>query len=422
MYIIYNDTRYRELKSLTFAPQVDILGNELVVNEFKAEIITDDDITIGKYAKLCGNSGRVWAYYRITEAQRLSQHSVTIKAQSDILILDRKTLPAMMCNNISAKTIINECFTTFGLTCDIASDLADVNLNGYLPEQTARQRLQWVCFVMGAYVQSFFNTKCTIKKIDDTITRIPTTKTFYRPKLSYKDYVTSVTATAYSYTAGTPGNTDEWVKVGNTTYIQTSQKASLNNSDAPLDAPDNVVDLSGITIVNEDNVSGVLSRLADEYFNREQLSAEILNEGEVQPADMIGVFDGIGNTISGYVKSASFTFGHTQKSAVVLTQTTTEKAVKVTLSYRYDGIEIDREEFMFPKNTDYTLQNSYVDVTAAGQRRVYLPLKKETKGNTGGGDTVKRVNCDIALEYQDNILSILSVDSVTQSEEVVRIA
>lgn len=422
MYILYNDTRYRELKSLTFAPQVDILGNELVVNEFKAEIITDDDITIGKYAKLCGKSGRVWAYYRITEAQRLSQHSVTIKAQSDILILDRKALPAMMCNNTSAKTIINECFTTFGLTCDIVSDLADVNLNGYLPEQTARQRLQWVCFVMGAYVQSFFNTKCTIKKIDDTITNITTDKTFYRPKLSYKDYVTSVTATAYSYTAGTPGNTDEWVKVGNTTYIQTSQKASLNNSDVPLDAPANVVDLSGITIVNEDNVSGVLSRLADEYFNREQLSAEILNEGEVQPADMIRVFDGVKSLITGYVKSASFTFGNSSKSAVVLTQTVISDAVQVTLSYRYDGIEIDRETFNFPPNTDYTLQNSYVDVTAAGQRRVYLPLKKETKGNTGGGDTVKRVNCDIALEYQDNILSILSVDSVTQSEEVVRIA
>lgn len=422
MYIIYNDTRYRELKSLTFAPQVDILGNELVVNEFKAEIITDDDITIGKYAKLCGKSGRVWAYYRITEAQRLSQHSVTIKAQSDILILDRKALPAMMCNNTSAKTIINECFTTFGLTCDIVSDLADVNLNGYLPDQTARQRLQWVCFVMGAYVQSFFNTKCTIKKIDDTITNITTDKTFYRPKLSYKDYVTSVTATAYSYTAGTPGNTDEWVKVGNTTYIQTSQKASLNNSDVPLDAPANVVDLSGITIVNEDNVSGVLSRLADEYFNREQLSAEILNEGEVQPADMIRVFDGVKSLITGYVKSASFTFGSSSKSAVVLTQTVISDAVQVTLSYRYDGIEIDRETFNFPPNTDYTLQNSYVDVTAAGQRRVYLPLKKETKGNTGGGDTVKRVNCDIALEYQNNILSILSVDSVTQNEEVVRIA
>lgn len=422
MYILCNGTRYRELKSLTFAPQVDILGNELVVNEFKAEIITDDDITIGKYAKLCGKSGRVWAYYRITEAQRLSQHSVTIKAQSDVLILDRKALPAMMCNNTSAKTIINECFTTFGLTCDIADDLADVNLNGYLPEQTARQRLQWVCFVMGAYVQSFFNTKCTIKKIDDTITNITTDKTFYRPKLSYKDYVTSVTATAYSYTAGTPGNTDEWVKVGNTTYIQTSQKASLNNSDAPLDAPANVVDLSGITIVNEDNVSGVLSRLADEYFNREQLSAEILNEGEVQPADMIRVFDGVKSLITGYVKSASFTFGNSSKSAVVLTQTVISDAVQVTLSYRYDGIEIDRETFNFPPNTDYTLQNSYVDVTAAGQRRVYLPLKKETKGNTGGGDTVKRVNCDIALEYQDNILSILSVDSVTQSEEVVRIA
>lgn len=426
MYISYKSKSYKKIKSLSFSPEVDIIGNELVVNEFRVEIITDDDVTIGTYAGLFDDSNKLWAVYRITEAQRLSPHSITIKAQSDILILDRKKLPAQMCENESAKTLINQCFTSFGLTCVIDSSVSDVQINGYLPEQSARQRLQWLCFVIGAYVQSFFTAKCTIKKIDNTVTNIPMSKTFYRPKISYKDYVTAVTATAYSYAEGTPGSTDKWVKVGNKTYIQTSQTASLSNTDVPEDTPGNIIDLSNITIINDSNISSILQRLAAEYFNREQLTADILNTyGEIQPADKVSIFDGVENVITGYVKSTRFTFGKAAKSAIVLTQTVTEKAVKVVLSYRYlTNIEIARETFYFPKNTAFELENSYIDTTEQGLRRVYLPLTEKTTGNTGNKKiTTKNVNCNIALEFKDNILDILSVDSANKNDsEVVVIA
>lgn len=425
MYISYRSKLYKQIKSLSFSPEVDIIGNELVVNEFRVEIITNDDVTIGTYAGLFDDYNKLWAVYRITEAQRLSPHSITIKAQSDILILDRKKLPAQMCENESAKTLINQCFTSFGLTCMIDSSVSDVQINGYLPEQSARQRLQWLCFVIGAYVQSFFTAKCTIKKIDNTVTNVPMSKTFYRPKISYKDYVTAVTATSYSYTEGTPGSTDKWVKVGNKTYIQTSQTASLSNTDVPEDTPDNIIDLSNITIVNDSNISSILQRLAAEYFNREQLTADIINTyGEIQPADKVSVFDGIEDVITGYVKSTRFTFGKAAKSAIVLTQTVTEKAVRVVLSYRYLNIEIAKETFMFPKNTAFELENNYIDTTEQGLRRVYLPLTEKTTGNTGDRNiTEKRVSCDIALELENNILSVLSVDSAQKNDsEVVVIA
>lgn len=429
MRILYNGENYTKIKSLSFSPEVDILGNELAVNEFKAEIVTNNFISIGKYASLYSGD-KIWAKYRITEAHRLSAASVTIKCQSDILILDRKTLPAFMCDNSSVKALIRECFTTFNLDCIIADDITDININGYLPEQTARQRLQWLCFVIGAYVQSFFSEKCTIKKVDETEKYIPPSKTFYRPKMSYKDYVTSVSATSYTYTEGTPGNTDEWVKVGNKVYIQTSQKASLNNSDVPADTPANVVDLSGITIINDSNISNILQRMAAEYFNREQLSADIINDGDIQPADKvsiyadkISIYSGVVNQVSGYVKSARFIFGKVAKSSIVLTQTTTKEAVKVILLYKYQNIEIGRETFTFPKNTDFELQNSYIDTTMQGLRRVYFPLKEKTTGNSGENGTKKNVKSDIALEFENTILSIMSVDSARKGTNgVVTIA
>ena len=166
MFIEYNNKNYHSIRNLTFAPQVDINGNELAINDFKAEIITNDDIKIGKYATLYDDDYTLWASYRVTDAQRLSPSVMTIKCQSDILVLDRKYMPEMMCVNESAKGIIEDCFSTFDLGCTIDDDLPDVNINGYLPKQTARQRLQWVCFVMGAYVQSFFCADCNINKID----------------------------------------------------------------------------------------------------------------------------------------------------------------------------------------------------------------------------------------------------------------
>lgn len=424
MYIEHNGTIYRTIKSLKFSPQVDIIGNELAINDFTAEIVTKyNHITIGSVVNLCDDGGHTWARYRATEVNKLSPGVVTIKCQSDILILDRKKMPAMICSDTSGKSIIQSCFVMFGLNCNIDEDVPDVNINGYLPGQTARQRLQWVCFVMGAYVQSFFNTRTTIKKIDTTTTDLPENKVFYRPKISYKDYVTAVTATAYSYTQGTPSSTDEWIKVGGVTYIQTSQTASLSNTSAPSGTPDNIVDLSGITIVNESNISSVLSRLAAEYFNREQLSADILTGREIKPADKISIFDGVDSVIKGYVKSENFTFGKASKASIVLTQTTTEKAVKVVLDYKYDGITIDTETFRFPKNTSFELQNSYIDKTAQARRRVYLPLTQTTTGNTGTqAVTTKVVNCDVALEYEDNTLLTLSVDSANLSSEVVTIA
>lgn len=423
MFIEYNNKSYHSIRNLTFAPQVDINGNELAINDFKAEIITDDDIKIGKYATLYDDDYTLWASYRVTDAQRLSPSVMTIKCQSDIFVLDRKYMPAMMCVNESAKDIIESCFSTFDLGCTIDDDLPDVNINGYLPKQTARQRLQWVCFVMGAYVQSFFCADCNIKKIDTTTRNMAPNKVFYRPKITYKDYVTAVTATSYAYTQGTPSTTDEYVKVGGVTYIQTSQTASLTNSNVPSGTPDNIIDLSGITIVNDNNISSILTRLAAEHFNREQLSADILDSGEVVPADKIQIFDGVENVITGYVKSAQFTFGKASKAAIVLTQTTTEKAVKVVLSYVWSGVTIETQTFRFPKNTDFVLENEYVDKTEAAMRRVYLPLTQTTTGNTGNREvTNKTVNCDVALEFEDNILQILSVDGASMSREVVSIA
>lgn len=421
MHIIIDGRDYTGIKTLTFNPQTDIIGNELPINEFSAEIKTDYVIEVGRYAYLYGDDNKLWAKYHIVDAKKLSPKIYTVRCQSDILLLERKKLTAKMCNEASAFAIISECFEAFNLSFTISTALTDKTITGYLPEQTARERLQWVCFVLGGYVKSFFSDVIQIVAISESTKYIQADRTYYRPKLQYKDYVTVVRATAYTYTQGTPSSVDKWVKDGNTYYIQTSQQASLNNANVPEGTPDNIIDLSGITIINPDNISDCLSRLSAQYFNREELTADIINEGDVKPGEKVAVFDGISQVISGYVKSAAFTFGKSSKSTIVLSQTTSASAVRLMIIYEYDGDVIARETYVFPANTSYSLQNSYIDKTKQGVRRVYLPLTETTEGVTGQGFSYEEVDTDIALEFGDNILDISSVDSASLSREVVTI-
>ena len=423
MYIKIRNGIFRTIRGLSFAPRVDVIGNGLPINEFSAEIVTDAVISIGNYAYLYGNDGELWAKFWVVEAQKLSPSAVTIRCQSDIMILDRKTLPARMCENVSGLSLISECFNTFGLSFSFSAKLLDKRINGFLPEQTARERLQWICFTMGAFVKDCFSDRVRILPLPTETKHIQNDKVFYRPKIKYDDYVTAVSATAYAYTAGQPSTVDKWVSPDDEHYyIQTSTTAALQNTDAPENAPDNVIALDKMTIINSDNISDILSRLSAEYFNRESLTADVLNDGTIQPGDRVSVFDGVENVISGYIQSASFTFGKAAKSAIVLTQTVSEKAVTVIVAYTYSGYVIARETYLFPKNTDYVLQSVYVDDTAQGVRRIYRPLSASISGNTGNREiTTAEVECEAALEYEDNNLSIYSVDGL-DGDEVVSIA
>lgn len=425
MYIKIRNGIFRTIRGLSFAPRVDVIGNGLPINEFSAEIVTDAVISIGNYAYLYDNDGELWAKYWVVEAQKLSPSAVTVRCQSDIMILDRKTLPARMCdgNGVSGLSLIRECFSTFGLEFSFSAKLLDKQIVGYLPEQTARERLQWICFTMGAFVKDCFGDMVKILPLPTETKHIQNNKVFYRPKIKYDDYVTAVSATAYAYTAGQPSTVDKWVSPDDEHYyIQTSTTAALQNTDAPENAPDNVIALDKMTIINADNISDILSRLSAEYFNRESLTADVLNDGTIQPGDRVSVFDGVENVISGYIQSASFVFGKAAKSAIVLTQTVSEKAVTVIVAYTYGGYVIARETYLFPRNTDYVLQSVYVDDTAQGIRRIYRPLKGSVSGNTGDKEiTTAEVKCEIALEYEDNNLSIYSVDGL-DGDEVVSIA
>lgn len=83
MYVTINQTDYTALRNLSFAPETDVTGNAVPINEFSVEIITDDNISYGQYAWLYDDRDNLWAKYWIIYAERISADAVAIRAQSD---------------------------------------------------------------------------------------------------------------------------------------------------------------------------------------------------------------------------------------------------------------------------------------------------------------------------------------------------
>ena len=48
MYVIIDLTTYSGVRNLSFAPQTDVTGSAVPINEFSLEIVTTDDISFGQ--------------------------------------------------------------------------------------------------------------------------------------------------------------------------------------------------------------------------------------------------------------------------------------------------------------------------------------------------------------------------------------
>ena len=287
MKITIGSTTYTEIKNLKFAPETDVTGIQAVINDFSADIITDDDIDVGVNAYLYDDLNNLWAKYWLIEAVRKDKNTLSIQAQSILRILDRKTLDPVMYSNTSASSIISGLFSGLSGEYSLDSSFSSVTISGYCPKQSARERLQWICFCMGAYLKTFFADKIYILPVEPSASSVPFHKTFWKPAVGVGDYVTAVQATAYTYTLGTPQSTDTWVQVGNDYYIQTSQDFTLANPDAPVTANENIVSVSDVTIISNNNVSSILSLLSTYYFKRGEVEAEIINNREYAPGDRV---------------------------------------------------------------------------------------------------------------------------------------
>ena len=416
MYVKIGTTEYAKLRDLSFAPETDLTGDTIPINEFRVDILTDDTITIGVYAELYDDLDNLWARYWISYAERVDAGRLRIIAKSLIALLDQRVMAADMYESESVTNVLQDVFEGMdSADWTMSEDFDEVTLTGYVPEQTARERLQWVCFVMGAYVRTYFTDRVWILPIDTTATIVPQNMTLIdvRPVTSFKDWVTAISAKVYSYAQGTPGATDQWVEVGGAYYIQTEQTVTLTNNEAPAAAPANVITIEDMTLLNSSNVSAVLSYLATYYFKRTEVELDVVNNAAYMPGDKLSVYANRSTMYTGFLSKCTFAFGVQARARLRVSPVDLTPSAKLILSYTWDGILIAQRTYTFPVGYSYSISNPYIDTVINGHRYVFRPEAANATGTIEAGTNTNTQACAVALDLYQGVLHIISVDEVT---------
>ena len=421
MKIKIGNTVYTEIKNLSYAPETSIDSDCVPVNQFSADLITDDDITAGSDIELRDDLDQLWAKYWVTFAEHVDQFTVRVRAESKISILDRKTMPATMYSNTPVSDILTGIFSDLGSSSySLDSSFSGATISGFMPHHSRRYRLQLICFVIGAYVKTFNTDKIEILPLSNQATYVPKEKTFWKPAVTYKDWVTAITVKCFSYQQGTPATGDDYVKDDQgVTYIQTATEYTITNTDAPVTAPPNIVEIKDVQIINSSNVSAILTRLASTHFGRTVAEVDVINNREYEPGQRLYTY-GIGKQlVLGYVESATFSFGVQARSKLHMTPIEVREAVELTLKYTWaeSGVKLTVliEKHLLPKSYQYMIQNQYVELSWQKHRYVLRP-QTETTTVTLTTDTVIEIPCYVALDEYNGELSVISVDEVTVSE------
>ena len=419
--ITYKD--YTKVRNLSFSPEVNLIGESLPVNEFTCEIITTDTAAIGETAELYDDLDNLWASYWITYSERQDAKTLKITAKSLLFLMENAgNMPAEMYSGKSATDAIEESIeapgSRFSVSLSIDSSFANATLDGFVPEQSARERLLWILFVIGAYCKTAFNNKVEVLPLDNTDTLIPLGVTFWKPTVTYQDWVTSLSAKAYSFVQGTPETTDEYVTDANgVTYIVTSTEVSLANPTAPSAAPENVVSVDDVYLINSNNVSAILAHLSTRYFKRTEVEADVINNAEYQPGDHVTVYADESTLYSGYIERADFAFGLQARSRLKLTACDNVQCAKLTILCVYDGTQIGKQEYMLPVGYAYSIQMLFIDWTMAKHRYIFRPTQSTVTGTMPSEGATVTVNYAVALDLYQGVLGIVSVDNITTQTE-----
>lgn len=429
MYVVIDETEYTEIKGLTFSPEVDLTGNTLPINEFTVDIKTDDSIASWQYAELYDDRDNLWANYWIMKSEKVEKGIVRIVAQSLIAILDKQMMDLDTYNQASFGTLIAGVFAYAPqASYTIDSSFASTKIDGYVPEQSARERLLWLCFAAGAYVKSFFSEKIEILPISITPTLIPLEKTYWKPDVSYSDYVTRIVVKAYSWVQGTPTATDDWITDGThqNYYIQTATEYALTNTYAPQGAPKNEVRIDNLTLITPDNASQILTRLANYYFNRATVDMSVIDNAEYLPGQKIYGYLGEDEMFQGFIQSEGFSFGLQAKADLHIigfgagTGILIDSAL-LLIKGTWNDLIVCSRIYTFPVGYGYEVENAYVDMTLEGKRYILRPTTAKTSGTMTAGTTEVEVEYETALELASGVLYVVSVDELS-GNEVVEIA
>lgn len=418
--LVYNSGNF-QIKGLNFDPQVDLTGNSMPVNEYSCQVILPEPLP-GELASasLYDDMDQLWCSFPLTKVIKVTEKCFALTASSWIKRLDDRQLDEIVYVDETAENAIEECFgAAYANDYTVDNAIKNKLISGYAPAQTARERLTWLCFVLGAYVNDVYRDDALITEVDETETLIPVGQTYggsQRPTLDKGQWVTGLKITTYAFRQGTQ---EEW-EADDSSYmfplpwIATTQEITISNPGAPADARPNVVELSNIYLINQSNVSDIAARLAQYWFNPLTAQISVINNRSYKPGDLVTGYTAPDSLITGYIQQGAFAFGKQAMSRLSLIGVESIDGARLTINYKFNDRILSSIRYYLPVGAVFSISNPYLDRTEDGHRIIYRPTTENAEGTMVEGGLTVNVNYEIALDLFEGILHIISVDEVTE--------
>lgn len=433
MKITIGSTTYTKLNNLSFAPDTDATSSSVPVNEFTVDIVTTDTISIGATAILKDDLDNLWAQFPVAYVNRLDKNTVHIRAQSLLARLEKRRMDAVMYEQTPVTSILNTVCGGSNYTLD--ASLQSKTVSGYAPEQSARDRLHWVAYAIGACVVSAFKEKTTLIPTPGLSTSARTISpgdTYYKPEATANQVVSSMRVTAYIFTQGKADDQpDEKKTIGDDTYIVEKQEFWLFNPSVDfLDSMLNPAYFDGVTIITPDNVTDLMSRLAPYVFSPAQIVADVINNASWSPGEKVTItIDEEGNQRTGVIESENFSFGVQAKSRLSLTELWSDGSEHplrtLTVTHAFPG---DSDTSAMTLFTEYlTLPRGFLFMTYPIRRYlnqpnaeyVFRPTQEVESWQMRDDSNSLTINYAKALTYRSGTLTILAINTPSRIDVVV---
>lgn len=394
---------YTTLRNLTFAPEVDLTGQTLPINEFTVDIETHYPIRTNQFARLTDDSDNVWARYWVIKVKKKATRLYTVLAQSILVILNDITMPAALISDTLGGAI-DKCFdgvadvvgSTEGF-CVIDPSITNTQVYGFAPEQSARDRVQSLLMATGSYIKTWNDTKSRVLPIPDFVNFankfgevIQSNRIFWKPKLAEQDNITTLRLSYYDVATYDNGGQEVKDYYNNSIWVLEHRSGQIYPGNGKE------VAISGNMLVSYASYQSILPTFARTYvYSNNHVEADFINNGELWPGDRISFqYDETGRECAtGYIKSVTFSFGHQSRSKIDLYPSQVNQSSTLRMDWTYNGRVVYSETRVYPWKYDYSIELPNQQVLANGHLYVYSPVVDFIQGELNSDDKVEVIEC-----------------------------
>ncbi len=206
-----------ELRNVKLIQELDPISSEITINtcDFTLDSKTDMEYSFqAKQPLSIYFNGQLRATTFVKSSKRKAKFLWEIQSEDYIGVMDSVAFYGGIYAEKLAAELIDEICAKAKSVCNISSVFDGVTVSGYIPFTTCRDALMQVCFAIGAVVDTSNSDKIEIYQLEDEIKQtIPLNRIMQGQNFDTEETVTSVEVTAHNYIAKTDTATENWIVV-----------------------------------------------------------------------------------------------------------------------------------------------------------------------------------------------------------------